>query len=71
MVEKYYIATEEDLQVNLTLQGFFTSHPKKFTLKIIRPYCEDNMNKVMKILMEKVISEKLIASEALGAKGNG
>jgi hypothetical protein len=46
MVEKCCISTEEDLQVDLTLQGFFTSHPKKFTLKIIRPYCGDNLNEV-------------------------
>lgn len=65
------MATEEDLQVDLTFHGFSAGMLKEFALKIVKPYFNGNMNKAVKTLMEKAIEEETIVNQTIIVKNKG
>ena len=52
--------TEDDLLVDLTLHGFPATLLAEFAQKIVRPYYNGNLNRALKELMEKAITEQQI-----------
>ena len=65
------IAVEEDLLVDLTFHGFSAGILKEFAMKIVKPYFNGNMNKAIKNLMEKTITEETLLNQALLVKNKG
>ena len=65
------ITVEEDLSVDLTFHDFSAGLLKEFALKIVKPYFNGNMNKAIKSLMEKAISEETLVNQALINKSKG
>ena len=52
------LATEQDLQVDLTLHDVSASLISEFAEKIVRPYYNGNLNAAMQDLIIKAISEQ-------------
>ena len=52
--------TEDALQINLTIHNFPVTLLAEFAQKIVRPYYKDNLNRALKELMEKAITEQQI-----------
>ena len=52
--------TEDDLQINLTIHKVPVTLLAEFAQKIVRPYYKDNLNRALKELMEKAITEQQI-----------
>lgn len=65
------ITVEEDLLVDLTFHDFSAGLLKEFALKIVKPYFNGNMNKAIKNLMEKAITEETLLNQALLVKNKG
>jgi len=65
VVEKSSAMTEQNLLVDLTFHDFPASLLKEFTLKIVKPYFKGNMDKAIKSLMEKTLTEESIVKKAL------
>jgi tagatose-1,6-bisphosphate aldolase non-catalytic subunit AgaZ/GatZ len=51
-------ATEDDLLVNLTFHDVPATLLAEFAQKIVRPYYNGNLNRALKELMEKAITEQ-------------
>ena len=58
-------ATEEDLLVDLTFHGFSAALLAEFAQKIVRPYYNGNLNRALKELMEKALTEQQLLQEHL------
>ena len=65
------ITVEEDLLVDLTFHDFSAGLLKEFALKIVKPYFNGNMNKAIKSLIEKAITEETLLNQALLVKNKG
>ncbi len=62
--------TEENLIVSLTLHNFSAEMLKEFAQKIVLPYFHGNMNKAIRSLMEKAITEETMVNQALMTEHN-
>jgi len=51
-------ATEDDLLVDLTFHGVPATLLAEFAQKIVRPYYNGNLNRALKELMEKALTEQ-------------
>ena len=65
------ITVKEDLLVDLTFHDFSAGLLKEFALKIVKPYFNGNMNKAIKSLIEKAITEETLLNQALLVKNKG
>lgn len=52
------LATQQDLQVDLTLHDFPASLVSEFAEKIVRPYYSGNLNDAIQDLIGKALSEQ-------------
>ncbi len=51
-------ATEDDLLVDLTFHGVPATLLAEFAQKIVRPYYNGNLNRALKELIEKALTEQ-------------
>ena len=58
------LATQEDLQVDLTLHSVSTNLLTEFAQKIVKPYFGGNLSFALQKLIEKALIEEALADKA-------